>query len=140
LQIAVVKAIVDRDQLNITWNGVNEENLPAAVQWGPPRLKLSGPAELQLLYTYQPAAGAAGDAPANLPPQRQLGPGEVMSRTLVVHQSAIGKPLLGLQVIVALGYGPADTLPAAPVKHADYVAWQRVALSRPRMAEAAPAE
>jgi len=119
------------DTLLVTWNAVNKGSSPLQIQWGAPKLELNG-GELRLLYAWLPDAQPS-DAGFELPSSRLAQPGEIISRSANLTRAAVGRDFAGLRLIVAVGYGPAESFPAAPVMREAYQAWQQVAGSEPRM-------
>ena len=119
------------DALLVTWNAVNKGSSPLQIQWGAPQLELNG-GELRLLYAWLPDAQPS-DAGFELPHSRLAQPGEIVSRSANLTRAAAGRDFAGLRLIVAVGYGPAESFPAAPVMREAYQAWQQVAGSEPRM-------
>ena len=118
------------DTLLVTWNAVNKGSSPLQIQWGAPRIELNG-GELRLLYAWLPDAQPS-DAGFELPVSRLAQPGEIISRSANLTRAAVGRDFAGLRLAVAVGYGPAESFPAAPVTRDAYQAWQQVAVSEPR--------
>jgi len=118
------------DTLLVTWNAVNKGSAPLQIQWGAPKLELNG-GELRLLYAWLPGAQPI-DADFDLPSSRLTQPGEIISRSANLTRAAVGRDFAGLRLAVAVGYGPAESYPAAPVTREAYQAWQQVAVSEPR--------
>ena len=118
------------DTLLVTWNAVNKGSAPLQIQWGAPKLELNG-GELRLLYAYLPDAQPS-DAGFELPSSRLAQPGEIISRSANLTRAAVGRDFAGLRLAVAVGYGPAESYPAASVTREAYQSWQQVAVSEPR--------
>jgi hypothetical protein len=118
------------DTLLVTWNAVNKGSSPLRIQWGAPRIELSG-GELRLLYAWLPDAQPS-DAGFELPSSRLAQPGEIISRSTNLTRAAVGRDFAGLRLTVAVGYGPAESYPAAPVTREAYQLWQQVAVSDQR--------
>jgi hypothetical protein len=119
------------DTLLVTWNAVNKGSSPLQIQWGAPKLELNG-GELRLLYAWLPDAQSS-DAGFELPASRRAQPGEIISRSANLTRAAVGRDFAGLRLAVAVGYGAAESFPAAPVTREGYQAWQQMAVSEPRM-------
>ena len=119
------------DTLLVTWNAVNKGSSPLQIQWGAPGIELNG-GELRLLYAWLPDAQPS-DAGFELPSSRLVQPGEIISRSANVTRAVVGRDFAGLRLTVAVGYGPAESVPSAPVTREAYQAWQQIAMSEPRM-------
>jgi len=118
------------DTLLVTWNAVNKGSSPLQIQWGAPKIELNG-GELRLLYAWLPDAQPA-DAIFELPASRPAQPREIISRSANLTRAVVGRDFVGLRLAVAVGYGPAESFPAAPITSEAYQAWQQVAVSEPR--------
>ncbi len=118
------------DTLLVTWNAVNKGSAPLQIQWGAPKPELNG-GELRLLYAHIPDVQPS-DADFEPPPSRLAQPGEIISRSANLTRAAVGRDFAGLRLVVAVGYGPAESYPAAPVTREAYRAWQQIAVSEPR--------
>ena len=97
---------------------------------GRAQLELNG-GELRLLYAWLPDAQPV-DADFEPPSSRLAQPGEIISRSANLTRAAVGRDFAGLRLAVAVGYGPAESYPAAPVTREAYQSWQQVAVSEPR--------
>ena len=121
----------------MSWSGVNAGTVPVQVRWGAPASKWSAAGELCLLYAQSTGSqsDAAGEPESEFePPATRLAqPGEIISRTANLSRAAIGRDLAGLQVSVAVGYGPADAYPIPPVTRHAYLGWEQVAVSPTRI-------
>jgi len=120
------------DTLLVTWNAVNRGSAPLQVQWGAPQLELNG-GELRLRYAWLPDAQSDG-SDFEPPSSRVAQPGEIISRSANLTRAAVGRDFTGLRLAVAVGYGPAESYPAATVTREAYQSWQQVAVSEPRSA------
>jgi hypothetical protein len=118
------------DTLLVSWNAVNKGSSPLQIQWGAARIDLNG-GELRLLYASL-ADALPSDASFELPASRLVLPGEIISRSANLTQVAVGRDFAGLRLSVAVGYGSAESFPAAPVTREAYQAWQQVAVSETR--------
>jgi hypothetical protein len=118
------------DTLLVTWNAVNKGSSPLQIQWDSPRMQLNG-GELSLLYAWLPDTRPS-DAGFELPVSRLAQPGEIISRSINLTRAAVGRDFAGLRLAVAVGYGPAESFPDAPVTRDAYQNWQQVAVSEPR--------
>jgi len=119
------------DTLLVTWNAVNKGASPLQIQWGAPGIELNG-GELRLLYASLSDAQPS-DAGFELPSSRLVQPGEIISRSANLTRAAVSRDFAGLRLAVAVGYGAAESFPAAPVTREAYQDWQQVAVSEPRM-------
>jgi len=119
------------DTLLVSWNAVNKGAAPLQIQWGAPRTELNG-GELRLLYACLPDAQAT-DAGFESPASRLALPGEIISRSANLTRAAVSRDFAGLRLTVAVGYGHAESFPAAPVTREAYQAWQQIVVSEPRM-------
>jgi hypothetical protein len=119
------------DTLLVTWNAVNKGSSLLQIQWGAPKLELNG-GELRLVYAWLPDAQLV-DADFEPPSSRLVQPGEIISRSANLARVAVGSDFAGLRLAVVVGYGPAESLPAAPVTREAYQAWQQMAVSDLRM-------
>jgi hypothetical protein len=119
------------DTLLVSWNAVNKGAKPLQIQWGAPRIEVNG-GELRLLYAWLPDAQPT-DAGFALPASRLAQPGEIISRSANLTRAVVDRDFAGLRLVVVVGYGPAESFPAAPVTREAYQAWQQVAVSEPRM-------
>jgi hypothetical protein len=120
------------DTLLVTWNAVNKGSAPLQIQWGAPKVELNG-GELRLLYAWLPDTQSS-DAVFELPVSRVAQPGEIISRSANLTRAAVGRDFAGLRLAVVVGYGFAESLPAAPVTREAYQAWQQMVVSDLRMA------
>ena len=93
-------------------------------------MSVTGEGMLLLRYTGEGAEAAEDDWRA--PGTRPCGPGEVLSRSATLRGAAAGREVAKLRVILALAYGAAEDCPSAQDGRTSYLAWQRVAMSKPR--------
>lgn len=137
LTVGINLVQVEGDHLLVSWNAVNAGTVPVQIRWGAPAPVRGRSGELRLLYA-QSDSSQPGDVevaePEFEPPATRLAqPGEIISRTASLAPTAIGRALSGLQVAVAVGYGPADTYPSPPVTREAYLGWEQVAVSQVRI-------
>jgi len=126
LRIGIGLMRVHEGNLLVTWNALNDGSEPLAVQWGAPQVQRAGGDALVLSYT----TDTTGES-FQVPELRTCQPGDILSRSASIPLASLGRDLAGLRVTVAVGYGPADGVPADTAAYAD---WQRTALSAPRAA------
>lgn len=126
LRVAINIVQVSDAGLLVSWNATNDGSPPVAVQWGAPAVVVEQDL-LQLRYTQEPGAPFA-------PPEvRTCQPGEILSRSATVAREAAGQALGGMRVTVAVGYGSANEHDDACTDQGAYLAWQRIAVSPPRI-------
>lgn len=117
----------------VSWHAVASGKEPVAVQWGTPEIVWEANDMVTLRYAWDDPGEAAAFEPPEI---RVCRPGEIISRSAVVHATSAGRDLSGVRLAVAVGYGTADRHTDACQDRAAYLAWQKVALSAPRIVPA----
>ncbi len=79
---------------------------------------------------------AGSEGVFQVPETRVCQPGEIISRSAVVTSAAAGRNLSGARLSVAVGYGAAEAHTTSFSDRAAYLAWQKVAVSSPRIVPA----
>ncbi len=117
----------------VSWHAVADGKVPVAVQWGAPEIVWGAADTVTLRYAWDDP----GETVIFEPPEtRVCKPGEIISRSAVVSAQSAGRDLSGARLAVAVGYGTADGHTDACQDRAAYLAWQKVALSAPRIVPA----
>ncbi len=117
----------------VSWHAVADGQVPVAVQWGAPEIIWGADDTVTLRYAWDDTGEAAA---FQAPETRLCQPGEIISRSAVVSPAAAGRALDGARLAVAVGYGAAAEHADACQDRAAYLAWQKVAVSSPRIVPA----
>ena len=117
----------------VSWHAVADGREPVAAQWSAPEVVWEGDGTVALRYAWH---DTGQQAVFQAPEVRVCQPGEIISRSAIVSATAAGRDLSGAQLVVAVGYGAAEQHAEARQDAAAYLAWQKIAVSPPRIVPA----